>query len=446
MKRNTIKFRITVWITIITALLSFLMIGFMLFISSSVVERTAEKQLWQTVKNNAAYITVDDKEINLTDEFHFYQNGVSVLIYSGEKSLLAGQIPVSFDVKAEFKNGEIRKVSSQHTEFLILDVHLPISWEYDLWVRGLMEAPDNIAAAQNFLHITMVSMPLFIFMAALGTFYILNKAFKPLDSIIATASSINEAKDLSCRIDIPKGKDEFSVLARVFNKLFSRLERSFEAEKQFISDASHELRTPISVIKSACDYSEKYDTTTEEYKESVGMIHRQADKMSDMVTQLLNMSRIDQGTENIKMEKLDLSEFVTRFCSEHRYERISVEVEPDIIVFADKLLMSRLLQNLIENAYKYGKKDGSVWVTLKTDNDRAILSVRDDGIGIAQEHHEKIWQRFYQVDSSRSEDCGSGLGLSMVQKIAELHMGTMTLKSAPGEGSCFSLIMPLYKK
>ena len=203
---------------------------------------------------------------------------------------------------------------------------------------------------------------------------------------------------------------------------------------------------PISVIKSACDYSEKYDTTTEEYKESVGMIHRQADKMSDMVTQLLNMSRIDQGTENIKMEKLDLSEFVTSFCSEHRYERISVEVEPDIIVFADKLLMSRLLQNLIENAYKYGKKDGSVWVTLKTDNNQAILSVRDDGIGIAQEHHEKIWQRFYQVDSSRSEDCGSGLGLSMVQKIAELHMGTMSLKSAPGEGSCFSLIIPLYKK
>ena len=446
MKRNTVKFRIAALITLLTFVLSILLIGFMLYVSSSVVEHTAKDMLWQTVKNNILYISTDENGMNISDDFHFEQNGVSLLIYSGEKALLAGQIPVSFDVQPEFEHGEIRTISSGDAEFYVLDISLKFNWEKNLWVRGLMKSADNMAFTQNFLQITMLSMPLFIFMAALGTYFILKRSFKPLDGIISAASSINEAKDLSLRLEIPKEKDEFSMLARTFNRLFSRLERSFESEKRFISDVSHELRTPISVIKSACEYSEKYDDAAEEYKESISMIHRQADKMSLLVAQLLSISRIEQGTENIKMEKLDLGEFTEQFCIEQKYVNINIDAKRQVFVSADKMLIARLLQNLIENAYKYGNEEKTVWVSVKSENGQAVLSVKDNGIGIAEEHQKKIWQRFYQVDPARSEESGAGLGLSMVQQIAELHNGKMSVESKLGEGSCFSLNIPLLEK
>ena len=125
-----------------------------------------------------------------------------------------------------------------------------------------------------------------------------------------TASAINEARDLSRRINLPPGKDEFFQLADVFDKLLARLESAFETEKQFASDASHELRTPVSIIKSACETAEKYDETPEERKESLEIIHRQAEVMTRLIEQLLSMTRMEQGTELIQLEEIDLGEDV----------------------------------------------------------------------------------------------------------------------------------------
>jgi len=442
MKKTSVKFRISVWITVLTAILSALLICFMVLISSTVVERTAKQQLWQTLKTNISYIDIVDGNIELADEFHFNQNGVSLLIYSNAKTLLAGQIPVSFIAEEDFESGEIKTVTSGDTEYLLLDIKLPLSWDECLWVRGLLEAPNNMAATQNLLQMAMVAMPVFILVAAIGGYLILDHGFKPLNGIISTASSINEAKDLSQRIPLPRSNDEFYRLTKTFNKLFARLERSFETEKQFTSDASHELRTPISVIKSACEYSRKYDDSLEECRESMEMIERQVDKMSRMVSQLLCMSRMDQGAETAQMEKLDLGRFVREFCDEQRYENVEFYIKEGITVQADQTLLGRLLQNLIENAYKYGKPQGKVWISVGRNDSKAFLAVRDDGIGIPTEHQQKIWQRFYQVDQSRSDAGGAGLGLSMVKRIAEMHGGYMTLESQPDEGSCFTLNLP----
>ena len=443
MRNIPVKLRITIWLTLLMAVLAVLMSGFMISISNMVTSQTAAARLSQTVRGNLSQISYSDSRLNLKDGFLFYQNGVSTLVYSLNESLLAGQIPVSFTVTEPFQNGLMRTVSSNDEEYYVLDLCLLAGWDDGVWVRGLMEIPKGGQASRNLMLVVLVALPLFLALAALGSYWIARRAFRPLDSITSTAEAINEAKDLSRRIGLPAGRDEFSRLAATFDHLFERLERSFEAEKQFTADASHELRTPVSIIKGACEYAEKYDETPEERQETITMIHRQAVKMSDLIAQLLSMTRLDQGTEYSQMEPVELGRMLRRICEEQDYpsDRLSIDAQ-NVTISASPVLLTRLVQNLVENAFKYGKPDSHVWISVSTQNDEVLLQIRDNGIGIAADQKEKIWQRFYQVDASRSGETGAGLGLSMVRQIARAHGGYMTLESVPDVGSAFTLHLP----
>ena len=177
------------------------------------------------------------------------------------------------------------------------------------------------------------------------------------------------------------------------------------------------------------------------------MIHRQAVWMSDLISQLLSMTRLEQGTESAKLGTLDLGELVRSVCEEQGYDpdRLRLELAEQTIVHGDATLLTRLLQNLVENALKYGKPDGHVWISVARQAEEVQLTVRDDGIGIPPEEQEKVWDRFYQVDTSRHSS-GAGLGLSMVRQIAKIHGGYMTLESIPEVGSSFTLHLPDHKE
>ena len=444
MKRLNVKVKITIWYLLLMVLMAGLLLGFLLLISGSVSTQTAMDQLSQTVRGNLNQISMVDGSLQLGEDFHFHSDGVYSLVYSQSEALLAGQVPVSFTASEPFQNGLTRPVSVGSTRYYILDFWVPLGWDSGVWLRGILEAPENPQLLTNLLHIAMVALPLFILLAGLGGYWIARRAFRPLDQITATAAAINEASDLSARVEVPPGSNEFSRLARTFNQMFAHLEQSFEAEAQFTADASHELRTPVSVIKSACEYAERYGESPEEYRETLEMIHRQADKMSLLIGQLLSITRLDQGTDAIHWEQVDLSALVQTVCAEGAWsrDRLTLEVEEDLTARADPALLTRLLQNLVENAFKYGKPEGHVWVTLGRGPGEIRLEVKDDGIGIPPEQQEKIWKRFYQVDPSRSAGNGAGLGLAMVQKIAQAHGGSMTLESIPGLGSTFTLHLP----
>ena len=187
--------------------------------------------------------------------------------------------------------------------------------------------------------------------------------------------------------------------------------------------------------------------TQEDRQESLDMIKRQAEKMSGIISQLLSMTRLEQGTEQICMETLELRDFLRRLCTEQVFDAGHVVVEDgDLIeVQANAGLLSRLVINLVENALKYGRTDGHVWLSVRSYGDEVQLMVQDDGPGIAPEHQEKIWQRFYQADAAHSEEMGAGLGLPMVQQIAKIHGGYMTLESELHVGSLFILHLPAKK-
>ena len=407
MKHLSVKVKITIWYVLLMILMAGLLLGFLVFISGSVSTQTAMDQLDQTVRDNLQQVDMTDGSLQLGESFRFYNNGVYTLVYSQNESLLAGQVPVGFTADEPFQSGLTRPVDVRGVRYYVLDFWLPLSWEGGVWVRGILEAPENPQVVQNLMNIALVVMPLFILLAALGGYLI-------------------------------------ARLASTFNQMFTHLERSFEAEQQFTADASHELRTPVSVIKSACEYAEKYGETLEEQRETVAIIHRQANKMSTLIGQLLSITRLDQGTGVARQEQVDLADLVKTVCQEQPYppERLFCEVQSGVRARVDSALITRLLQNLIDNGFKYGKPEGHVWVDLGRRDGEIQLTVRDDGIGIPKEQQDKVWQRFYQVDPSRSERGGAGLGLSMVWKIAQAHGGTMSLESISGLGSTFTLHLP----
>lgn len=443
MKNYSVKRKITLWLTGLTAVLCLLLVVFLLSISRSVVLQTARERLSQVMRNQVEQVRCEDGQPVLAEDFRFYEHGVSVLIYSENETLLAGQLPVAFTAQEAFANGNLHQVTAGDVEYMVLDLWVAEGWEGGLWIRGLLEIQESSQTTRILLLQAAVALPLFILLAALGSYRIIRGALKPLDTINATADSIGAATDLSRRIGLPPGKDEFSRLAANFDRLFGRLERSFEAEKQFTADASHELRTPVTVIKSASEYGLRYAETPEEYRESLEMIHAQADKMAGLIDQLLRMTRLEQGMTQTVMEPVELTELLEELCETYDPDQVTAELQAAVTVRGNASLLARLARNLLDNAIKYSPAEGRIWVTLTQTPEETLLSVRDEGIGIPIDAQEKVWQRFYQVDPARnSEQSGAGLGLAMVRQIAELHGGYMTLESALGAGSCFTLHLP----
>ncbi len=445
MKRSSIKLRLTLWYTLLMLLMAAVTLTFVMAISSSVANQTVLDSLDRTLRENALQADIVDGELEIGSGFGFYRSGIYTVVYSKSQALLAGQLPQALTaLTIPFENGLTRPVETEQGNYYVMDLWLPSGWEDGIWLRGMTEISQGAETRQNLLAAAGIAMPLFILLGALGGWLIVRRALRPLDSINATAAAINEGRDLSARIELGEAPEEFRRLGENFDRMLERLERAFEAEKRFTSDASHELRTPLSVILSACEYSEKFDETVEEQRETIQTVHRQGKKMAQLINQLLQMTRLDQGTEKLNMELLDLSALGEELCRDQgeRCACLKTDILPGVKVRGDRLLLTRLIQNLLDNAYKYGKPGGSVWLSLRREGGQVQLSVRDEGEGIAPELQEKIWQRFYQADPSRSGAQGAGLGLAMVEQIARLHGGDMSLESRPGEGSVFTLRLP----
>ena len=318
----------------------------------------------------------------------------------------------------------------------------------DIWIVGLLPEDSMANVTTSVVRLTCAGLAVIVFLAALGSCVIIGRSLRPLRRITESAREITDGSDLSRRIQLSPGRDEVHELADTFNDMMGRLERSFDAERQFTSDASHELRTPVTVILAECEMAEKMPEDTEAVQESVTEIHKQARKMSELIGKLLAYTRLEQGTRRIDREELDLSGLVEDVCEEQRTVaarniKIECEASPDVLVNGDVALLISLVQNLVTNAVKYGKDGGHVWVKVYSEGSKACVSVRDDGIGIGEEDLACIWNRFYQTDRSRSDESrGIGLGLSLAQQIARLHGGRITASSRPGEGSEFIFSMP----
>ena len=443
----SVKAKVTLWFTALMGAVSGLALALLLLVSQSVVDSTAMETLSQTVRESLSQVGEEQGNLSLSGEFSFYRDGVYLLVYSKEEALLAGQLPGFFTgVEEPFQNGLTRGVDTPQGHCYVLDFFVPFGWEDGVWVRGIIPAGGAAQTSRNVMTLGAVALPLLLVLAAAGGYAVARRAFRPLDQMAATASAIQEGSDLSARIPVGKGHNEFTRLAGTFNQMLQRLEGSFQAEERFSSDASHELRTPMSVIMAQCELSLEEPQSAAEYVEALEVIQRQGRKMTKLINDMLDFTRLEMHAERYPLEATDLSGLTESICADMALIRdqdiaLTWEVEPGITVRGNRDLLSRMLTNLISNAYRYGKPGGHIRVSLGRTGGGIELAVADDGIGIAPEEQEKIFRRFYQSDRSRS-GAGTGLGLSMVQEIARFHGGEIRLESALGQGSTFTFFLP----
>ena len=444
MRFLTIKTRVTIYFTLMMLLIVGLVIGVILIAGRGVISDTAEGTLLDVVHDEIDDVEFDDGYLDL-DELDFYRHNVYVQVYDASGLLLGGAGPSDFDGAAEFHNGEIRSVSVDNQPWLVYDLYLADS-NGGVWLRGITSADNNFSAARVITILALIILPVLVVITAVIGWLIARHAFKPVRQITDTVDAINDGDDLSARIGLHRGRDEIHRLAATFDSMFDRLELSFNAEKRFASDASHELRTPVSIILAECEYARANAHTVEDYQESLDVVERQGRRMSGLINQLLNITRMDQGTQAISREEADFSELVDVVTDEAvrasgKDFTVEKHIEPGVTANIDVGLMSRLVQNLVENACKYTPDGGKITVSLHAAGGRATLTVSDTGIGIAKRDLGHIWERFWQADSSRGVDRGSGLGLAMVKQIADAHGGKLSVESEPGQGSSFSYSM-----
>lgn len=444
MRFVSIKVRMTIWFTLLMVVLSTLMLIFVMLMNRDQVTRPPAAQLMSVVQHNVDEIDFHHGELDLSD-VDLFRHGVYTQLYERDGSLRLGSAPPELAEELPLQTGPMRQARGTDGDYYVYDQYVA---DAGLWVRGCISQQARSGVMEVIVPLAWSLLPALIVLSALGGFLIAWLSFRPMEKLIAMAEQISGGEDLSRRLGLPRGRSEVCRLGAAFDGMCDRLERSFEAERQFTSDASHELRTPVAVILAECDSLEGGEPTAEDYRQSLAVIRRQGQQMSRLIGQLLSITRLEQGTQKPQPERADLSQLVEVLCREQAALApagitLTARVQPELWVNADVTMLSRLLSNLLSNAFRYGKPGGHVWVRLSREGDWALLSVQDDGIGIPPKQQEKIFQRFYRADGARDRQ-GSGLGLFMVQQIARLHGGSVRVESQPGQGSTFLVRLPLF--
>ncbi len=455
MKNKSIVFKLTFWVSLIlTAAVAITFLAVRLS-CGAVLHGTIKSYVITTVEENAekisivsaprdtaanVYLPLDEGYLEIDLDFMDVTNGVYTALYSAQGALLYGEDPLAALSPPELTATRIVEKKVNGVSYELFEMKIDTDAQ-QLWIRGAAPESESAQRLKQITGISLFMLPALIVLAVLSGVALIHNLLSPLSDVERAAGQISRGEDLGRRINSRRG-DEIGRLSDSLDRMLDRLERSFETERRFTSDASHELRTPTSVILAQADYTLEKPRTDGEYREALEVIKKQGERMSALIDDMLSYTRLEQREKGENMQPLDLSSLCEEICSQcaiigEKGITLECDVQPGVFVNGDRLMLSRLLTNLISNAYRYGKQDGHIRVRLEGRE----LSVADDGIGIAESELEKIFDRFYRSDSARSGG-GAGLGLSIVKKIAELHGAEVSVKSAVGEGSIFTVKFP----
>jgi len=319
-------------------------------------------------------------------------------------------------------------------------------------VAGALEvgrAADDLSdTLRSLLLILGIAYPVTLAVAGVGGLFLAGRALSPVDKLTRLARRIS-AEDLSQRLNLHLPDDELGRLARTFDEMITRLEDAFQRQRQFTADSSHELRTPLTAIKGQVEVALTRPREPAAYRDVLQAVNEEVDRLIRLVGSLLTLARADAGQIPITSEAVNLPDVVTaaveqvRPAAAQRNVDLEVAPGPPVMLQGDEDLLLQLLLNLLDNAIKYTPSGGRVTAGWGTTSAQVELWVRDTGAGLAPEHVPHIFDRFYRVDKARSRaEGGAGLGLSICRWIAEAHGGAMSVESAPGQGSTFTLRLP----
>ena len=311
---------------------------------------------------------------------------------------------------------------------------------------GCSIVPELKELRRTALNLTAVG-GLILLVGLTGGWWLVSRSLKPIASISNATVKIS-AGDLSQRIDVAEAESELGQLATVLNSTFARLETAFAQQKQFASDAAHELRTPVTVILTQTQTALNRERDAASYKQAVEACQRAAQRMRKLIESLLALARFDAGQEVLRRTDFDFSETIAD-CAElvqpladERAVKISVDIEP-VKITGDAERLAQVVTNLLTNAIQYNQPAGEVRVQLASQNGLAVLTVADTGQGIAPADLPLVFGRFYRADQSRTGAGNAGLGLAITKAIIEAHGGTIEVASQENAGTIFTVRLPI---
>lgn len=477
-RRPSITVRIALWFTFILTALVLLTYLVFRIVSASILQKTVRGYLMGSVNENSdkisyltdaqrrqntdrdnVYIQYGDGWLEIDDDYLDVIDDVQTALYTADGRMLYGKNPISREMEGEDFTGTrvYRYRARDNTRYYVYDRKLTGEGKSDLWLRGIVSLSAEEMQLIDIFRTAVFFLPVLIIIGIAGSWITARRGLMPVRRIEQTAMSITKETDLNRRIRLDDLDTELYDLGVAFNGMLDRLERAFEAEQQFTSDASHELRTPMTVIQAQTELALERERSPEEYRRALEVIRRQSGRMNALITSMLDYTRLEMRPENYPLEPMDLTQTV-RACVEDLEIMqgpdldLTTDIEEGIHIQGNLLLVERAVQNILDNAQKYSGPNPVIHVSLDMEMNtqrkamEAVCSVTDHGAGIPQEDQKRIFERFYRADPSRSSAMGipgAGLGLSMVRRIMELHGGRVTLESSPGEGSTFRLHFPV---
>ncbi|MGD0130681.1 MAG: ATP-binding protein [Bryobacteraceae bacterium] len=400
--------------------------------------------------------------LNLREDYHNHPESKEVLerlvevrssngtvLYRNERlgdqplggNLIPGEGEGGYSIRAArlVDGTTVRMASRRHTlDGRPIVIRLGYS-EQPIWARF-----EELAVA------TLLAVPIVLALAGLGGYLLAKRALAPLEQMTSRAEEITSER-LHERLPTGEVDDELGHLARVFNNLLARLEQSFEQLRRFTADASHELRTPLTAIRSVGEVALQKDGSREEYRDTIGSMLEEVNRLTTLVESLLTISRADAGRIQLHptiFPAMDLAREAAGLFEvlvEEKGQRIVVEGDEGVDVRGDRVFLRQALVNIIHNAVKHSPVGGAISVGVHSEAaGNVLIEVADDGPGIAPEHSQRIFDRFYRADESRSrEEGGAGLGLSIAQWAVRVHGGDIQLRAAQGEGCTFQICLPI---
>lgn len=319
---------------------------------------------------------------------------------------------------------------------------------------------------EAFLLRSVIATTIIILLSSVCTYFLTKKALTPLQKLTSEVSQI-QAQNLSTQLEVPNSKDEIAQLTSSFNEMLTRLDNAFSTQKQFSANAAHELRTPLAVLQTNLEvFEKKQEPEMVEYRQLFTMIKEQTARLSQLVGTLFDMTNLKSvpRTDHVSLEELvdevfcDLDPVAEKAgISIHFDDSSSQDLYTDVHtpdasalnnnilnITGSYVLLYRAVYNLVENAIKYNRPNGSVTVSVKEKNGQAMILVKDTGIGISPENQKKIFDPFFRVDKSRSRAMGgAGLGLALVDSIAREHGGSVKVLESNEKGSIIALMLPV---
>ncbi|MBI5888116.1 MAG: sensor histidine kinase N-terminal domain-containing protein [Deltaproteobacteria bacterium] len=459
---NSIKIKLIVWFLVIFSIVLLGLEIFMYYKLESVVISLVDDHLKSTTNSLANLLTVEDEHGQLDmglaevsqattgdyaeklsgNYYQIYTSGGVMLVRSPSLTLANTALPMSEETLVP-RYDTVTGPAGEPTRIVTQTFKFPRG---NLTFQAGESMKETNQLMSSFRNFALVMFPAVFLICAVGVFFITDLAMKSLKVFSVKINQITE-ESLSERVETDSVAAELKPLAASFNGMLSKLEGSFLRQRQFLSDASHELRTPTTIIKSFCDVTLGRDRAGEEYKEAIKKIGETVNRMCDIINRILVVSRFDSKTVELKPVRVDIKDVmkdVLRLMeSAANNKGVQIDLQgPNLSIRGDREGLTEVFTNIIENAVKYNRQNGNVDITIGEDAGTAVISVADTGIGIPDDELEKIFDRFYRVDASRGQTVGSGLGLSIVRTIVEAHGGRIEVKSEQGKGSLFQVFLP----